>query len=144
MDTSKKKTNSPEEDELELKRIELAKLSELLAEKELELTTLRSFVLHFEHRYLKEVGIKYVELDEINAQIAEKMARENPQDTAFQEESEIDRETANSTAKEFRSHEVPNEEEARIFANASEEVKREHLHFVVLTFLNWATGEKEK
>ena len=81
MDARIKKINSPEEDELELKRIELTKLLELLAEKELELTTLRNSVLHFEHRYLMEVGIKYVELDEINAQIAEKMARQNPQDT---------------------------------------------------------------
>jgi hypothetical protein len=62
MDARIKKINSPEEDELELKRIELAKLSELLADKELELTTLRNSVLHFEYRYFKEVGIKYVEL----------------------------------------------------------------------------------
>src|SRR3972149_9306872 len=99
MDSRIKKINSPEEDELELKRIELARLSELLAEKELELTTLRNSLSHFEHRYLMEVGIKYVELDEINAQIAEKIARENPQDATFQEESEIVRETANNTAK---------------------------------------------
>ena len=70
MDARIKKINSPEEDELELKRIELAKSSELLAEKELELTTLRNSVLHFDHRYYRQVGIKYVELDEINAQIA--------------------------------------------------------------------------
>ena len=51
MDARIKKINSPEEDELELKRIELTKLLELLAEKELELTTLRNSVLHFEHRW---------------------------------------------------------------------------------------------
>src|SRR3989338_9603851 len=124
MDARIKKINSPEEDELELKRIELTKSLELLAEKELELTTLRNFVLHFEHRYLKEVGIKYVELDEINAQIAEKMARQNPQDTAFQEESEIARETANSTAKEFRSHEILKEEELGKDFKPSEEIKK--------------------
>jgi len=144
MDTSKKKINSPEENELELKRIELAKLSELLAEKELELTTLRSFVLHFEHRYLKEVGIKYVELDEINAQIAEKMARQNPQDTDFQEESEIARETANNTAKEFHSHEVPNEEELSKDFKPSEEIKILYRQIAMKIHPDRATGEKEK
>src|SRR3990170_8190451 len=144
MDTSKKKTNSPEEDELELKRIELAKLLELLAEKELELTTLRNAVLHFEHRYLMEVGIKYVELDEINAQIAEKIARENPQDTAFQKESEIARETANSTAKEFRSHEIPKEEELSIDFKPSEEIKKLYRKIAMKIHPDRATGEKEK
>ena len=144
MDTSKKKTNSPEEDELELKRIELTKLSELLAEKELELTTLRNFVLHFEHRYLKEVGIKYVELDEINAQIAEKMARQNPQDTDFQEESEIARETANSTAKDFYSHEIPKEEELSKDFKPSEEIKKLYRQIAMKIHPDRATGEKEK
>ena len=144
MDTSKKKTNSPEEDELELKRIELAKLLELLAEKELELTTLRNSVLHFEHRYLMEVGIKYVELDEINAQIAEKIARENPQDTAFQKESEIARETANSTAKEFRSHEIPKEEELSIDFKPSEEIKKLYRKIAVKIHPDKATNASER
>lgn len=99
MNTPIKKTNSPEENELELKRIELNKSLELLAEKELELTTLKNSVSHFEHRYLKEVGIKYVELDEINAKIAEKIARQNPQDTVFQKEAQKARETASNTSE---------------------------------------------
>src|SRR3989338_2157083 len=110
MDIRIKKINSPEEEELEVKRDELANISELLAEKELELTTLKNSVSHFERRYLREVGIKYVELDEINAKIAEKIARQNPKDTVFQEESGIARETANNTAKDFYSHEIPEEE----------------------------------
>jgi len=144
MDARIKKINSPEEDELELKRIELAKSSELLAEKELELTTLRNSVLHFEHRYLMEVGIKYVELDEINAQIAEKMARQNPQDTAFQEESETARETANSTAKEFHSHEIPKEEEFSKDFKPSEEIKKLYRQIAMKIHPDRATGEKER
>src|SRR3972149_4374935 len=101
MDARIKKVNSPEEDELELKRIELAKSSELLAEKELELTTLKNSVSHFEHRYFRQVGIKYVELDEINAKIAEKIAQKNPKDKTAKKESETARETANNTEKEF-------------------------------------------
>ncbi|MBI3754119.1 MAG: DnaJ domain-containing protein, partial [Deltaproteobacteria bacterium] len=146
MDTPSKKINSPEEDELELKRIELAKSSELLAEKELELTTLRNAMLHFEHRYLIEVVIKYVELDEINAQIAEKIARENPQDTAFQEKSETARETANSTAKEFRSHEIPKEKEEEFSKDfkPSEEIKKLYRQIAIKIHPDKATGEKEK
>ncbi len=121
-----KKLNSPEEDELEIKRAELAKSSELLAEEELELTTLKNSALHFEHRYLMQVGIKYVELDEIYAQIAEKITRQNPQDAAFQEESEKTRETANSTAKEFHSHEIPKEKEEELSKEfkPSEDIKK--------------------
>ena len=144
MDARIKKINSPEEDELELKRIELTKLLELLAEKELELTTLRNSVFHFEHRYLMEVGIKYVELDEINAQIAEKIARENPQDTAFQKESEIARETANSTAKEFRSHEIPKEEELSIDFKPSEEIKKLYRKIAVKIHPDKATNASER
>ncbi len=144
MDTPIKKLNSPEEDELELKRIELAKSSELLADKELELTTLRNSVLHFEHRYLMEVGIKYVGLDEIYAQIAEKMAKQNPQDTAFQEESEKTRETANSTAKEFHSHEIPKEEEFSKDFKPSEEIKKLYRQIAIKIHPDKATGEKEK
>ncbi len=144
MDTRIKKINSPEEDELELKRIELAKSSELLAEKELELTTLRNSVLHFEHRYLMEVGIKYVEFDEINAKIAEKIARKNPQDAAFQEESETARETANSTAKEFHSHEIPKEEEFSKDFKPSEEIKKLYRQIAMKIHPDRATGEKEK
>ena len=144
MDTRIKKVNSPEEEELELKLAELANISELLVEKELELTTLRNAVLHFEHRYLMEVGIKYVELDEINAQIAEKMARQNPQDTAFQEESETARETANSTAKEFHSHEIPKEEEFSKDFKPSEEIKKLYRQIAMKIHPDRATGEKEK
>ncbi|MBI3584544.1 MAG: molecular chaperone DnaJ [Nitrospinae bacterium] len=143
MDTSIKKVNSPEEEELELKRAELANISELLAGKELELTTLRNSVLHFERRYLKEVGIKYVELDEINAQIAEKIARQNPQDTVFQEESENARETANSTAKEFHSHEIPKEEFSRDF-KPSEEIKKLYRQIAIKIHPDKSVNESDR
>ena len=91
-----------------------------------------------------EVGIKYVELDEINAQIAEKMARQNPQDTAFQEESETARETANSTAKEFHSHEIPKEEEFSKDFKPSEEIKKLYRQIAMKIHPDRATGEKER
>ncbi len=144
MDSLIKKINSPEEDELELKRIELARLSELLAEKELELTTLQNSLSHFEHRYLMEVCLKYVDLDEINAKIAEKIARENPQDAAFQEESEIARETANKTAKEFRSHEIHKEEEFSEDFKPSEEIKKLYRQIAIKIHPDKAANESER
>jgi len=143
MDTRIKKVNSPEEDELELKRAELAKSSELLAEKELELASLRNSVIHFEHRYYRQVGIKYVELDEINAQIAEKIARQNPKDVYSQKESETARETANSTTKEFHSHEIPKEEFSKDF-KPSDEIKKLYRQIAMKIHPDRATGEKEK
>lgn len=144
MDAQIKKINSPEEDELELKRSELTHSSELLAEKELELTTLQNSVLHFEHRYLKEVGIKYVELDEINARIAEKTARQNPQDAAVQEESKTARETANSTAKEFQSHEILKEEDFSNDFKPSEEIKKLYRQIALKIHPDKSTNESER
>lgn len=144
MDTRIKKVNSPEEDELELKRIELVKLSELVAEKELELASLRNSVIHFEHRYYRQVGIKYVELDEINAQIAEKIAQKKPKDTVSQRESKAARETANNTAKEFHSHEIPKEEEFTKDFKPSDEIKKLYRQIAMKIHPDRATGEKEK
>ena len=144
MDTRIKKINSPEEDELELKRVELAKLSELLAEKELELASLRNSVIHFEHRYYRQVGIKYVELDEINAKIAEKIAQKNPKDKTAKKESEAARETANNTAKEFHSHEIPKDEELSKDFKPSDEIRKLYRQIAMKIHPDRATGEKEK
>src|SRR5208282_6598714 len=67
---------SPEEEELARKRKELAQLRAELAERELFLTNLRAELAAFEGRYLRQVGTLYAELDEWNAKIAERLARE--------------------------------------------------------------------
>jgi hypothetical protein len=144
MDARIKKVNSPEENELELKRVELAKLSELLAEKELELTTLKNSVSHFEHRYFKEVGLKYVELDEINAKIAEKIAQNNPKDKTAKKESETARETANNTAKEFHSHEIPKDEEFSKDFKPSDEIRKLYRQIAMKIHPDKASTEKER
>ena len=144
MDIRIKKINSPEEEELEVKRDELANISELLAEKELELTTLKNSESHLERRYLREVGIKYVELDEINAKIAEKIARQNPKDTVFQEEAETARETANSTAKDFYSHEIPKEEELSKDFKPSEEIKKLYRQIAIKIHPDKSVNESDR
>jgi hypothetical protein len=64
---------SPEELYLEKKRAELGALETQLAERELELHTMRGGMISFEAQYQAMVGAKYTELDEIQAKIAELM-----------------------------------------------------------------------
>jgi hypothetical protein len=68
----------PEEEEILRKREELAVVRATLAERELELVDLRSQLVAFEGRYLRQVGILYAELDEWKARISELQARLDP------------------------------------------------------------------
>jgi hypothetical protein len=68
----------PEEQELDLKRQELDALENQLVERELSLASLKGELASFEKLYLTVVGVKYAELDEIEAQIAELRARREP------------------------------------------------------------------
>ena len=67
----------PEEEELARKRAELAQLEDELAERELQIASSRGELAAFERLYLRTVGVLYAELDEINAQIAERMAQKS-------------------------------------------------------------------
>jgi hypothetical protein len=62
---------TPEQEELDRKREELASVRAALAERELELADLRAQLKSFEGRYLRQVGVLYAELDEWEARIAE-------------------------------------------------------------------------
>jgi hypothetical protein len=70
----------PEDDELNQKKTELLRLETQLADRELYLTALRSELRAFEHTYVNIVGKRYAELDEIEAKIAECVARARPED----------------------------------------------------------------
>jgi hypothetical protein len=75
----------PEEEELRLKKQELQELENQLIELELQLHSLRGELAAFESLYLKTVGIRYAELDEIEAQIADLLARSEPANPGAQE-----------------------------------------------------------
>jgi hypothetical protein len=75
-------TESPEERELARKRVELADLETLLAQRVLDLATLRARLNAFEGQYLREVGARFVELDAVQAEIAEAMTLFCPEDEA--------------------------------------------------------------
>jgi hypothetical protein len=66
-----RRRQSPEERYLEKKRAELGDLETLLAERELELHTLRGGLMAFERQYEELVGTRYAELDELKFRIAE-------------------------------------------------------------------------
>jgi len=74
------KSRRPEDAELSRKREELAELQARLAELELQLFTLRLELTEFEALYHSKVGSLYAELDEVEALIAERLARDRPLD----------------------------------------------------------------
>ena len=75
------KALSPEEQELEHKQAELDALKGVLAQRELELTTLDATLRQFQQRYLHIVGVKLARLDELDARIAEVLALLVPRET---------------------------------------------------------------
>lgn len=71
---------APEERELIRKRAQFSPIEEVLAQRELELATLKVELREFEGRYLRLIGTKHAQLDELEAQIAEENSRHFPED----------------------------------------------------------------
>lgn len=88
----------PEDAELSRKQSELSELQSRLADLELQLLTLRLELSEFENLYHKTVGPLYAELDEVDAQIAEKQAQREPLNTKAAETASY----ARSKAEESR------------------------------------------
>lgn len=68
----------PEDQELARKRKEQVAVEGELADCELRAANLRAELGAFERQYLHFVGSRYAELDELNAEVAEKMAKSQP------------------------------------------------------------------
>ncbi len=92
------KQMTPEEIELEKKRAELSTLEDDLALKELDLTTLQIELEDLRRRYLRTVGVKLAQLDAINAQIAEILARLDPKNEEVKKEADRSRSKAQESA----------------------------------------------
>jgi hypothetical protein len=97
---SKKQT--PEEQELAVKQAELANLQQELAQRELDLTTLEIDLRAFEIHYLRTVGSRFTDLDEIEAKIAEFKASRNPKDASAQNEAKAARRQADESAQRIQ------------------------------------------
>jgi len=87
MSTDLVQNRTPEEQELERKNVELASFEADLIQRELDLATLRADLAEFEARYLRQVGVLYAELDEIEARIAEAQASRMPSDPGAREQA---------------------------------------------------------
>lgn len=111
---------TPEEQELARKRDEQDALESELAECELRSANLRGELRAFEQRYLHVVGLRYAELDELKAQVAERAASENAVSDALRKAARQARTRADET-KSIAGEETPKEPEA--FAT-SPEMKR--------------------
>ncbi|HKQ87104.1 MAG TPA: hypothetical protein VJS43_10070 [Candidatus Acidoferrales bacterium] len=110
----------PEEMELLRKRDEQKALENELTERELRSTNLRAELGAFERQYLHLVGLRYAELDEYKAQLAEKLAAEQPQNERAQQAALEARARANETKAGAGEK---SEQEPRAF-KASPEMKR--------------------
>jgi ABC-type phosphate transport system auxiliary subunit len=91
---------SPEGRELEKKLNELRTLENELAERELELATLRADLQAIEVRYMRLVGTRYAQLDDIEAKIAEALAERTAQDDPARGRAERARAQARESASE--------------------------------------------
>jgi hypothetical protein len=87
----------PEEQELARKREEQAVIESELAERELRSANLRAEMGAFERQYLHFVGLRYAELDELKAEIAERLAGEQPSNERAQKAARDARDRANET-----------------------------------------------
>jgi hypothetical protein len=93
------RVKTPEEEELEKKRAQLAGLESQLAERELELATLRAELAAFERRYLRIVGLRYAQLDKLEAEIAELFASRAPENREAQERAQQSRAQARESSE---------------------------------------------
>ena len=92
------RTQTPEERELAAKNADLAALKIQLAQRELDFATLRVELHAFEQRYLRIVGVKFAEIDDLEAQIAEALNRRNPSDETARQRAEEARTKATESA----------------------------------------------
>jgi len=91
---------TPEDVELERKQEELREIEAEFAEKELSLATLRAELHHFDMRYIRQVGSLYTVLDDLEARIAEEVARKHPRSERARNMAEHARSKARKSASE--------------------------------------------
>jgi cell pole-organizing protein PopZ len=117
------KMSTPEEAELAGKKAELERLSDVLAEKELDLEELKLTVARFQHRYYSEVGKRYVELDELRAQIAELKAERKPQDHEMNQEATRARTQARKATEEYEDIDIEPQADSKSSEESAEAKK---------------------
>ncbi|MEN6357611.1 MAG: DnaJ domain-containing protein [Armatimonadota bacterium] len=115
-------SHTDDEQELKDKQAELIRLKTRLTKLELDLATLQAQLHAFEVRYIRSVGVLYSELDEINAQIAEELARIHPDRVEVQNQAQEARAHARETAETVG--EVRKKPEEKDAFQPSDEIKQ--------------------
>lgn len=90
----------PEEQELARLEAEQTELESQVSSAELALETDRVEIARFQHRYYQTVGRLYAQLDELDAQIANALVAESPDDIAAQGQAQAAQEQARKSAEE--------------------------------------------
>jgi|CXWL01.1.fsa_nt_gi CII-binding regulator of phage lambda lysogenization HflD len=119
------RAQTPEEKELVRKLAELTVLEGELAQRELDLATLQAELHAFERRYLRIVGIRYAELDEIDAQIAGALAEASPKNSEAQERAFQARTQANESAQASKIAQQPGRRDKFTPSDALKKMYRE-------------------
>jgi hypothetical protein len=141
MTTRIKQVALPEARELQKKKSELATLETRLAERELDLATLQAELHSFEGVYLHIVGSRLAELDEVEAQIAEAMARRKPKNRESQERASQARAQAHESAQAV---EAEQEAGKRELFKPTESLKKLYREVAKRIHPDLATDESER
>ncbi|MBU2623648.1 MAG: molecular chaperone DnaJ [Proteobacteria bacterium] len=134
------RSKTPEEQEFSRKLSELDELETELAQRELDLATFQAELHTFETRYLRTVGARYAELDEIQAQIAEAETQIKPKDKKIQEQAAQARAKAKESAQAAWITEEPREEKFK----PSESLKKLYRELAKCIHPDLAVDEKER
>lgn len=139
-------TQSPEWEELEQKKQELARLEAELISKELDLATNQSELQEFEQKYIRIVVARYAELDEIVARIAEAKAILHPGEPDVEQQAHEARNQANESAKvadEANAQwELKNQKQTSV--SPPEDLKRLYRQVAKLVHPDLAANEEER
>lgn len=104
-------------------QMELAQLTQDVAELELELATAQAEVADFTRRYYERVGRRMVELDALQARIARERAERAPENPGIREEAQAKTGKAEQSARESERFTQASADEPAVFRPSSD-VKR--------------------
>src|SRR5262249_53883760 len=90
----------PEEKELARLEAEQAELKERVSAAELELETIKTETAQFQSRYYQAVGRLYVQLDELDAEIARVQSKQAPNDPNLEARADAAKQKAQKSADE--------------------------------------------
>lgn len=133
---------SPEQEELNRKKAELATLETELAENELSLATFQAELNAFEMEYMRVIGIRYTELDRIEAQINEYIAllETNRDFKPSPELKKIYREVAKKIHPDLATDDDERHRRQELMAEANQAYEEGNIEKLQAILQNWETS----